>query len=56
MKLVSEFDAEDLIVVDRQGGASSSARLDTQTLPKWPAEYSLGGLWKKNLLGGRSGR
>ncbi|EFP66414.1 phosphate ABC transporter ATP-binding protein [Ralstonia pickettii] len=56
VELVNEFDAEDLIVVDKRGGASSFARPDAQALSEWLAEYSLGDLWKKNLLGGRPGR
>lgn len=56
VELVNEFDAEDLIVVDKRGGASTFKRLDTETLSEWLDEYSLGELWKKNLLGGRPGR
>ncbi len=56
VELVDEFDAEDLIVVDKRGGASTFKRPDTETLSQWLAEYSLGDLWKKNLLGGRPGR
>ena len=56
VELVSEFDAEDLIVVDKLGGASTFKRPDTAALSEWLAEYSLGELWKKNLLGGRPGR
>ncbi len=56
VELVNEFDAEDLIVVDKRGGASTFKRPDTEALSEWLAEYSLGDLWKKNLLGGRPGR
>jgi len=56
VELVNEFDAEDLIVVDKRGGASTFKRPDAQALSEWLAEYSLGELWKKNLLGGRPGR
>lgn len=56
VELVSEFDAEDLIVVDKRGGTSTFKRPDTEALAEWLAEYSLGDLWKKNLLGGRPGR
>jgi predicted ATPase len=56
VELVNEFDAEDLIVVDKQGGASVFKRLDSAPLAEWLAEYSLGDLWKKNLLGGRPTR
>lgn len=53
VELVNQFDAEDLIVVDKQGGASTFKRLETVSLSEWLEDYSLGDLWKKNLLGGR---
>lgn len=56
VELVNEFDAEDLIVVDKEGGASTFKRPDTAVLAEWLNEYSLGDLWKKNLLGGRPAR
>lgn len=56
VELVNEFDAEDLIVVDKRGGASIFKRTDTESLSEWLTEYSLGEIWKKNLLGGRPGR
>jgi len=56
VELVNEFEAEDLIVVDKRGGASTFKRPDTEALSEWLTEYSLGELWKKNLLGGRPGR
>jgi predicted ATPase len=51
--LLSEFSPEDVIVVDRNGNKSILSRLDSSTLQDWLEEYSLGELWKKNLLGGR---
>lgn len=53
VELVNEFEAEDLIVVDKAGGASTFSRPDADALAEWLNEYSLGDLWKKNLLGGR---
>jgi predicted ATPase len=53
VELVDEFDAEDLIVVGKQSGASVFTRPDADALQEWLDEYSLGDLWKKNLLGGR---
>lgn len=55
VELISEFDAEDLIVVDREQGASNFKRLESASLEEWLDDYSLGELWKKNLLGGRPG-
>ncbi|MDR0674094.1 MAG: AAA family ATPase [Zoogloeaceae bacterium] len=56
VELVNEFEAEDLIVVDKQGGASMFKRPDSAALSEWLADYALGELWKKNLLGGRPTR
>jgi len=56
VELINEFDAEDLIVVDKHRGASTFKRPDAETLSEWLADYSLGDLWKKNLLDGRPGR
>lgn len=56
VELVNEFDAEDLIIVDKRDGASIFHRPDEDFLAEWLAEYSLGELWKKNVLGGRPGR
>jgi predicted ATPase len=56
VELVNQFEADDLIVVDKAGGASTFKRPDTGALQEWLAEYSLGDLWKKNLLGGRPTR
>ena len=51
--LLNEFDAEDVIVVERQGGASTFRRLDPAALTEWLAEYSVGELWQKNVFGGQ---
>lgn len=56
VELVNEFDVNDLIVVDKKEGASVFKRLDIEKLGEWLDEYSLGDLWKKNLLGGRPTR
>ncbi len=56
VELVNQFDVEDLIVVDKHKGASTFKRLDSDALSEWLEDYSLGELWKKNLLGGRPQR
>lgn len=56
VELVNEFDVEDLIVVDKKGGASDFKRPDPEALHEWLQDYSLGDLWKKNILGGRPQR
>ena len=54
VELLNEFDADDVIVVDRSENGSVFNRLDGKDLEVWLEEdYSLGELWKKNILGGR---
>ena len=54
VELLNEFEADDVIVVDRSENGSVFKRLDSEELEMWLEEdYSLGDLWKKNILGGR---
>jgi hypothetical protein len=50
--LLDEFDPEDVIVVDRKEDKSTFTRPSPEKLREWLAEYSLGELWQKNVLGG----
>ncbi|QLE58552.1 AAA family ATPase [Nostoc sp. TCL26-01] len=56
VELLNEFVANDVIVVDRNQGTSSLRRLNQDELSAWLLDYSLGELWRKNLLGGRPAR
>jgi len=57
VELLNEFDVEDIIVVDRGENGSEFKRLDEDALALWlEADYTLGDLWKKNILGGRLSR
>jgi predicted ATPase len=51
--LLNEFIPEDIIVVQREDDQSAFKRLDPGQLSGWLADYTLGELWQKNLLGGR---
>ena len=51
--LVDHLQPKDIIVVDRKDGETTLARLDEIALKDWLADYSLGTLWDKNVLGGR---
>lgn len=52
--LLNEFDADDVIVVDRDNDGSVFNRLNEESLNEWiKADYTLGELWNKNILGGR---
>jgi len=49
---LDHFEAEDMIVTERNGDGSRFRRLDSHQLEAWLERYSLGELWQKNLLGG----
>jgi predicted ATPase len=51
--LLDNFEAEDVIVVERRDGASTFERLSSAKLAEWLQDYSLGELWQKNIIGGR---
>jgi predicted ATPase len=51
--LLDNFEAEDIIVVERKEGASTFERLSSAKLEEWLKDYSLGELWQKNVIGGR---
>jgi predicted ATPase len=49
---LDNFNAEDVITVDRVGKESQFKRLNPEELEAWLEEYSLGEMWEKNILGG----
>ena len=51
--LLNEFELDDLIVVEREDGASVFKRLDAAQFENWLEDYSVGELWEKNIIGGR---
>jgi predicted ATPase len=53
VSLVNEFDAEDIIVVEKDNAETVFKRLDTEILESWLDTYSLGDLWDKNVIGGK---
>jgi predicted ATPase len=56
-ELLSAFQPEDVVVVQREGDATTLKRLDAAELADWLADdYSLGELWQRNILGGRPSR
>lgn len=57
VELLNNFQPEDVVVVQREGDASVFKRLEAEELADWLTEdYSLGELWKRNVLGGRPTR
>ncbi len=53
VNLVDNFDANDIVAVDRDENQSLFKRLDGSDLKDWINEYSMGDLWVKNVIGGR---
>ena len=53
VELVNELTPEDVIVVDQEDEASTFRRYTNEGLSGWLEEYSLGEVWKRNILGGR---
>ena len=51
--LLNQFAPADVLVAENTGGATSFKRLDEAALAQWLADFSLGELWEKNVLGGR---
>lgn len=53
VELINYFEPQDIIVVDRMDNQSTFKRLDATDLESWLKDYSLGEIWKSNLIGGR---
>lgn len=50
--LIDYFEPEDIVVVSRDKGASTFKRLNVEELSTWLEEYTLGDLWRKNIIAG----
>jgi predicted ATPase len=53
VELINELTPESVVVVDQENGASTFKRFNADELSGWLEEYSMGELWKRNVLGGR---
>lgn len=53
VELVNGLSPEDVIVADQEDGASTFRRYTEDELSGWLQEYSMGEIWKRNILGGR---
>lgn len=49
----NQFAWQDFIVVDRSDNTSSLRRLSEEEVAPWMAEFAMGDIWEKNLIGGR---
>ena len=47
------FTPEDIIVVDRKNKETVFRRLKEEELGDWLQDYTMGEIWKSNLIGGR---
>lgn len=50
--LIDQFAVEDIIVVNREDGASTFKRLKEDDFSAWLEDYSVGELWTKNVISG----
>lgn len=50
---LSNFEPDDVVVVENEGGESRFNRHPREELADWLKRYSLGEVWLKNLIGGR---
>ena len=53
VELLNSFEPESVVVVEREGGATTLKRQSREELGDWLADYALGELWKRNIIGGR---
>lgn len=49
----NQFEPEDFIVVDQHKGVSTFNRPEKKALEHWLADFGMGDIWSKNLIGGR---
>ncbi len=50
--LLDAFEPEDVVVVSREEGESVFRRLDPEQLKEWLEEFTLGELWRRNIVEG----
>ena len=55
VELLNHFTPDDIVVVEREQRASTFRRLNETDLEHWLEDYTVGELWKSNVLGGRPG-
>jgi len=49
---IDQFAIDDIVVVNRKGGASQFSRLQEKDFTQWLEDYSVGELWSKNVITG----
>ncbi len=53
IELLNNFEADDVIVVEKKDNQTIFKRQSTESLSDWLKDYSIGDLWDKNVIGGR---
>ncbi len=53
VNLVSQFNPDDVLTVDREGSQTVFSRLDKEILEDWLSDFTLGELWEKNIIKGQ---
>lgn len=48
--LLNNFDAENVVIINRNNGESMLSRLNEEILAEWLESYTLGELWQKNVF------
>jgi predicted ATPase len=51
--LLNNFEAEDIVTVDKEDNQSVFRRLDKEVLSNWIEDYSIGELWTKSIIKGQ---
>ena len=49
---LDHFEPENIVVVNSRSGTSEFQQLDAEKLAAWRADYSMGEIWEKNVIGG----
>jgi predicted ATPase len=52
-ELLDYFNADEVVVVERQQGETRLTRLSSQALQNWLEDYSLSELYDKGVIGGK---
>jgi len=50
--LLDKFSIEDILIAKRKDGATIFERLDEEEFSEWLNDYSIGELWRKNVISG----
>ncbi len=52
VEFINEFNYKDIIITDRRGEKSYFRHLEEDEIKQWINDFSIGDIWKKNIIGG----